>query len=209
MASGWVGQPEERALPRVRDGFYLRFGSGLGYMASRGTGPTGTASLSGLGSLSAVSIGGSVARGLVLAGTVRAASGSATFQGGPLSGATITASNGMSVPASQKAGIGLSEIGLLIDWYPKPTAGWHAAASVGLSAAMLTNLATDSTFSGVGIGGSLSGGYDWAIASDWSFGVEVVALGSSSASMKRDDNGDTGYRLRGFSLGLQGSILYF
>jgi hypothetical protein len=193
----------------VREGFYMRLVSGPAFVSMSGDGPNGHVSLSGLGSLATVTFGGSVARGVVLAGTLQASSLSAAkFKGGPFDGANVTF-NGQTVPASSKAMAGVSGLGLLVDWYPNPSGGWHAGLSGGLGFASVVNQADDSTMFGASAAGSVFGGYDWAIGRQWSMGLALAASGSTPATMKDKDGTNAGYRLQSLSLGLGASILYF
>jgi hypothetical protein len=193
----------------TRGGFYLRIGSGLGGVNVTGTGPNGSASISGLGSNSLLAIGGSIARGLVLAGTVQASTVSGTFKGGPFPDASVT-SNGKSQTASSNADATAAQLGVLVDWYPDPLDGWHVGLSAGLGLTSVKNHVNDSTLSGAGAAGSLFGGYDWAIGPGWSFGVALVASGTLSASLKdTSDQPITGYRMKAYSVGISGSFLCF
>ena len=193
----------------IRGGFYLRFASGFGGVNVAGTGPKGDASLSGLGSTSLMAIGGNVVRGLVLAGTIQASTVSSTFNGGPFVGENVT-SNGKSLAASSKAGATTSLLGILVDWYPDPSDGWHVGLSAGLGATSVKNHADDSTMTGTSAAGSLFGGYDWAIGPSWSLGLALVASGVTSATLKASsDQSDTGYRLNSRSVGISASFLYF
>jgi hypothetical protein len=197
------------ALPRERNGFYLRLTSGPGFLSLRGNGPAATASMASSGSMGGFTIGGSIARGLVLAGTVSGATAQGTFKGGPFRNATI-AVDGSNISASHKAEASFGEIGLLIDWYPNPAAGWHAGLSGGLGAVVIKNDADDSSLVGVSPAGSIFGGYDWAIARSWSLGLSLTVSGASAASMKQaSGGGDAGYQLTPVSASVQASLLYF
>jgi hypothetical protein len=195
--------------PWKRDGFYLRVMSGMGAMFVSGDGPRGRVWTSGGGNSSAIAIGGSVAPGLVLAGTVQSSSITNTLHRGPFAGATVTTSDGRSMGASAKAIAGFSQLGLLVDWYPDPSRGWRAGLSGGLGLAGLVNQADDSTMFGTSLAGSVFGGYDWAIGPSWSMGLALIASGNTSAKLMNSDGDSTGYRLQSFSVGLAGSILYF
>ena len=159
--------------------------------------------------MSVIAIGGSIGRGVVLAGTLQTMSESATFKHGPFEGKNIVPSD-RSVSASSKADATFSQIGLLLDWYPNPAAGWHVGASGGVGTIDIVNRADESTLYGFGFTGTVFGGYDWRIAKEWSFGLSMVASAITSSTIKySDDSADTGYRLHGLSLGVSGSILYF
>lgn len=192
-----------------RGGFYFRLSTGIGYASLAGDGPDGSASLSGLGNRFSLTFGGDVAPGLVLAGTLQGSSLTSDFDGGPLTGAMLATDDG-SVEASAKADAASAQLGVLVDWYPRPAGGWHAGVSAGLGVATVVTRADDEIMLGTSVAGSLFGGYDWSIARSWSVGVALVASGASSASMK-DESGerDLGYDLRSVFFGVEGSLLYF
>jgi hypothetical protein len=193
----------------MRDGFYLRATSGPAVLSLAGEGPTRSASMLALGSAGSFSIGGSIARGLVLAGTAQTATVQTTFKGGPFRSATI-AVDGSNIAASHQALATFTELGVLLDWYPNPAAGWHAGLSGGLGAIVIVNRADDSTLIGLSPAGTVFGGYDWAIGRDWSLGLSLVASGAGAASMKHGSGGsDAGYQLTPLSVSVQASILYF
>jgi hypothetical protein len=177
-------------------------------MGVRGTGPFGKTSTTGGGETFTIAIGGSIAPGWVLAGTIHASTITNTLDGGPFARATVT-SAGETTNASAKVAATFSHLGLLVDWYPNPSRGWHVGASGGLGIAGLINQADDSTMAGVSAAGSVFGGYDWSIGPHWSVGVGLVASGNTSTKMLDSDADDTGYRLKSFSIGITGSILYF
>jgi len=194
---------------RARDGFYLRMSSGPGFLSLGGHGPAGNASLASPGSMGNLAIGGSIARGLVLAGMVSGASIQAPFSGGPFRDAKLTV-DGSELSASHKAAASFAELGLLVDWYPNPAAGWHAGLSAGLGAIVITNYADDSSLVGVSPAGTLFGGYDWAIARNWSIGLSLSIAGATAETMKHSSGGgDAGYRLTPFAVSAQASLLYF
>ncbi|HEY5282093.1 MAG TPA: DUF3575 domain-containing protein [Polyangia bacterium] len=147
--------------------------------------------------------------GLVLAGTIQASSITATFKGGPFVGENVT-SNGASLAASSKADASSVLLGLLVDWYPNLSDGWHVGLSGGVGATSIQNHADDSTMTGRSTAGSLFGGYDWAIGPEWSIGLALVGGGTLSANVKSSsDQPEAGYRLKSYFLGISGSFLYF
>jgi hypothetical protein len=193
----------------VRDGFYLRVVSGLSAVKLSGNGPSGSASISGLGSTSLIAIGGHLGHGLVLAGTVQSTDVSGTFKGGPYADATF-ASNGKEVKVSQKAAGGFGSIGAFLDWYPMQAEGLHVGAGVGMGLISVVNQADDNTLSGGSTSGTLLVGYDWPISPTWAFGLALVASGSTSKSLKdQQSKNDSGYKLGASSIGLSVSFLYF
>jgi hypothetical protein len=207
-----IEQPKLR-LPRVHEGFYLRFTSGPSFLTLRGHGPSGaSASITDAGPSGSIAIGGAILPGLVLAGTVSGTAFNAEFEGGPFADATVTA-NGKTRSASHNAEGGFGMIGVLVDWYPKPTGHWHAGFSTGLGGIGLTNSADDSELGGVNFAGSVFGGYDWALGRNWALGLQLTASGATSTKLQQDfdshDSHDSGYRLTPFSIGVQASLLYF
>jgi len=198
---------------RVHQGFYLRFSSGPSFLTLRGHGPSGaSASLTDSGSTGGIAIGGAVAPGLVLAGTLQGTGFRTEFKGGPFADATVTA-NGKTRSASHNADGAFGMVGLLVDWYPQPTGNWHAGFSTGLGAIGVTNSADDSNLGGVNFAGSVFGGYDWALGHDWALGLQLTASGATTTKMQQDldshDRHDSGYRLTPLAIGLQASLLYF
>jgi hypothetical protein len=204
--------PERRDVCAVdqtgRSGFYLRFIEGTGYAKFHGTGPRGSVSASGLGNHSTIAIGGGVARGLAVAGTIQSTEIEATLEGGPFSKATLT-TNGATAVASPKAKLAQAQIGALVDWYPGLQSGFHGGLSAGLGAISLTNNADDSKLTGAAVSGSLFVGYDTAISRSWALGLTAVASGITSSSLKDKDGDESGYKLNAFSIQLGASLLFF
>lgn len=193
----------------MHEGFYLRFTSGPSFVSLNGHGPSGSASLTDSGASGSIAIGGAIAPGLVLAGTIQGTMFNAEFKGGPFADATVSA-NGRSRTASNRASGGFGMVGVLVDWYPQPKAGWHTGISTGVGVIDLMNSADDSNFAGANLAGSVFGGYDWALGRSWSLGLSLVASGATRTKIVTDPNAhDTGYRLTPVSVGLQASLLYF
>jgi hypothetical protein len=192
------------------DGFYLRFSSGFGYQSVSGDGPFGSASVSGIESIGGLAIGGTIAKGVALAGTIWAATTTATFNGGPFSGATIAPSGrGPTAAASGDATASLAELALLVDWYPDPAGGWHAGGSAGVGATGVTTQADGSRMGSLVAAGSVFGGYDFWVGRSWSLGLALILAGASSATLNDTNGNSTGYRMMPLSIGLQTSILYY
>ena len=196
---------------RTRQGFYMRILDGVGFMSAAGTGPNGNSSVSGLGSSSVIGLGGSIRPGLVLGGALLASDVTAKFKGGPFGDATVTTQDKTKTfPATSKATVGTAGIGLLLDWYPAVTTGWHTGLTVGVGFTSLQNLADESAMVGTSAMGGLFGGYDWSLGKNWSLGLNLLVLGTTSANMKDSkDASSTGYSLHSFSAGLGASVLYF
>jgi hypothetical protein len=62
---------------------------------------------------------------------------------------------------------------------------------------------------GVALGGSLFGGYQTWLGRNWSFGALAVLFGVTSAKLTDSDDHDSGYRMRGVSLGVESVLLYY
>ena len=199
---------------KLHEGFYLRLTSGPSFMTLNGRGPYGTSSLTNGGYGGMLSIGGAVAPGFVLAGTIQGSVFNAKFKGGPFENGTVSA-RGKSYDASDRATGGFGMLGVLVDWYPEPSGGWHVGGSTGVGALVLTNSADERDFGGVNFAGSVFGGYDWALGRKWSLGLQLVVSGATRTTLMEEDHDDThdthdtGYRLTPFSVGVQASVLYF
>jgi hypothetical protein len=199
-----------------RTGFYFRFGMGPSLLSFRGDGPNGTAKATGLGSEVTLALGGSLARGVVLAGVIHGVDTTARFRGGPFEGSKIVtesedaSGDTSTVNANRRATFGLSTIGVLFDAYPSPEGGWHGGGSVGIAMNNVQNLADNSTYYSSGIGGMLFLGYDWQLVRDWVLGVSLVGTLTNKGSYKdQDDQRKTHYEMSGYAVGLETSLVYF
>jgi hypothetical protein len=198
--------------PPRHDGFYLRFSSGGGYVSVAGDGPLGSASISGFGSSSLVAIGGTIAPGLALAGTIASTTTTDTFHGGPFNDAnqaSLVTSVRRPTSPSFDALAAVTEIGLLADWFPDPARGWHLGALVALGAVGVVNQADGSSWGGFNASGSVFGGHDWWIGRSWSLGLMLSVAGGSRASLSDSSGNDTGYKLAPLSIALESSLLYY
>jgi hypothetical protein len=192
-----------------RTGFYFRFSTGTSLLRLKGTGPSGSASITGLASGTTVAIGGAIARGLVLSGSIHGLTTSGTFKGGPFRNAELTVNN-ETLNASTRATAAFAEIAALLDFYPSVENGWHVGVGVGLASTSINNSADNSAYYATGIGALLLGGYDWHLGKDWCLGINVTASGSTKADFKETENqSSTNYSLRTFSLGVQSALVYF
>lgn len=201
-----------RAAGRSHRGLYLRLGTGPSFVTLRGHGPTGgSASITDAGAGGFIALGGAVAPGLVLAGTIQGTGFNAKFKGGPFENATSVDANGETHAVSRRAEGGFGMIGVLVDWYPEPKGGWHTGLATGLGAIALTNAADNRDVAGLNFGGSVFGGYDWALGHNWALGLQLTASGATTTKLKEDTDAraDTGYRLTPVSIGVQASLLYF
>jgi hypothetical protein len=193
----------------AREGFYLRLAYGPGIATFRGQGPNGAASISGLSSSTTIAIGGSLTRGLVLAGTLQSTQTTARFNGGPFAAASIT-NDGSTLSATNRASASLSEIGAIVDWYPMPRYGLHSGLMAGLAMVSVTNLADNSSLRGAKLAASVFIGYDWSISRYWAMGLELLGSGGPKASLRAGRSRvDSGYELAPMALGIAATIVYF
>lgn len=172
------------------DGLYLRISGGIGYAAFSGSGPTGDASIHHFNVLggSLLAIGGTPGEGLVVAGAFRGVTTRGRFHGGPQPEHDATANNG--------------QLGVLVDWFPKPTQGWHVGGLLAVGVVTITDADVRDS-KGAGFGASLFGGYDFWIGAQWSLGLQAVFSATSSATMTDDNNDKTGYKFSALSAGLE------
>ncbi|HMJ15129.1 MAG TPA: hypothetical protein VK524_27130 [Polyangiaceae bacterium] len=153
------------------DGFFLRIGLGVGGMAMERstegrlygqTQPGQDSSVSGPAGMFELSIGGTPAAGLVVAGTIL--------------------SHSMADPTLEFDGGGEAElggpllfamIGATVDWYPNPQKGFHFGGTLGpaFAVAETPEGAVFDNIGGAGIGLSALVGYDWWVSDEWSLGV--------------------------------------
>ncbi len=194
----------------VHEGFYLRASSGYGYATLWGKGPLGSASVSSLGKSFGLAIGGAVAPGVVVAGTLRSTVATAAFQGGPFEHADLVSDDGKRLTtASSEAEAALVELGVLLDWYPNQRGGWHLGGSLGPGATAIVPRASGSAMAGLVWTGSVFGGYDFWMGNTWSAGIMAVASAANRTMLRDNDRHDTGYQLQPLAFGLEASFLLY
>jgi len=186
----------------------LRLSLGPAYLTSTGDGPAGRTSLNGGGFGLAVAIGGAVARGLALAGYFRIDGAGGTWNGYANASSGITGPAAVSATSISGTGI-LGQFGILADFYPVATSGWHAGGSLAVSLWTIGPSDSTQSITGTSTGGSLFGGYDWRIGGKWSLGMMAV-LGTMGRSSLQDNNqNDTGYSMTPLFFAFEGSVLFF
>ncbi len=191
------------------DGFYLRVVTGTALLWMRGVNPTGTSSRMFTGAAeSTIAIGGAVAKGWVLAGTLHAIEGVGELSNGPFEDTQVTV-GGQSITLSERAYAGSSLLGAMVDWYPNPRGGWHVGLAAGLGATNLMLSADDTTLFSTGLGGMVAGGYDWRLGRDFWLGLSLQASGVMRGTMKDEDGRDTRWRMKSFGIGIGSSLVYF
>ncbi len=74
--------------------------------------------------------------------------------------------------------LGAVVVGPFLDWYPNPTSGFHLGGMFGVAA---LGLQGDDNEMSVGVGATLSAGYDFWVANQWSIGPELrlMKMGSN------------------------------
>jgi hypothetical protein len=156
---------------RRHDGFYLRIGLGIGALslnrstkntsASTDVAYSGDSTIRGPAGVGEISIGGTVANGLVLCGSVL---------NHEHTGATLERDEGADVDLNTSLSFGL--VGMGIHYFPDERGGWHFGGTLGLAYALADVSASRfERLGGVGIGASLAGGHDWWISDQWALGV--------------------------------------
>jgi len=173
------------------DGFYFRFSTGFGYARFSGTGPNGNVSIYDAATLGTIALGGTIAPGLVLAGSLGAVS--------------ITETTLRGAPGSPGVDASQVHIAALLDWFPKPSDGWHVGATLGFGGASMKGANADGT--GATVVAGLFGGYDWWIGPQWSLGSALWVSGTPSAALKNSHGDNTGYNLGSGSIMFMGSLL--
>jgi len=78
-----------------------------------------------------------------------------------------------------------SVLGVLLDYYPDPTGGWHVAMTLGIGDADIQIRENESSDAGIGV--LVGGGYDFWVGEQWSLGA-AARLGYISGAS--DDFGD-------------------
>jgi hypothetical protein len=141
-----------------RKGFYLRGAVGLGLRSDGVSGNDLSASILGFGLALDVACGYAVLPGFVVGGSLYLDfAGRATLS---------SAGQSSDLPAN------LTSIGPFVDWYVnRENNGWHVQGALTLSILSLGSNPVLTNRSATGIGLVIGGGYEWAIAGDWSVGV--------------------------------------
>jgi hypothetical protein len=190
------------------DGFYFRFGLGLGYLIGKSSPddvPAGATAIDtnvkGLGIPTELAFGGTIAPGLVLGG------GSyGVFVPSPKAKADVSGAQEVDAGA-----ITLSGIGPFVDYYFDPKGGAHAEAALLLAYAQIAekeqNGVTTPKASGPGFGFMIGGGYDFWIGEQWSLGVLArIAYYNTKATV--DTSGDPKLKFSAFVPGIMAALTY-
>jgi hypothetical protein len=187
---------------RVHDGFYLRMalgGSGMAFREGADTFRAYDASVRGGGWASELSIGGTPARGLVLAGS---------FFSHSFPAPTITVTEGGTRYASNQLTLGIA--GLTLDWYPNPRGGFHVGGTLGFAGKGAYE-SDGKRIEGTARGGgawALAMGYDAWIAREWSFGLLARYTGVAVWGTETVDGSERLVNERGGTFALMATVLY-
>jgi hypothetical protein len=154
---------------------------------------SGDASVTGWGTSGLLAIGGTAVEGLVVAGALRASQTRDAFHGSHYQGDRASMSGGA--------------LGVLVDWFPNPTQGFHVGGLAGLGVVTLTDSSTVDS-NGAAFAGSVFGGYDWWIGPQWSLGLMIAAMGTTSAELRDQDQRSTGYSFNALSVGLEYALTH-
>jgi hypothetical protein len=159
------------------DGFYLRLSIGTASLDVRRqtdrTGATGSVAFSGDGSrilgpsiFTELSVGGTPARGLVLA---------ATLLGNGLPATELKVASGSRIDLGTP--LVFVMLGPTIDVFPDPNRGFHVGGGIGLATSTAgVDDPIFSTIGGLGVGMTLSIGYDFWTGDDWSVGFAARGI---------------------------------
>lgn len=186
VAAGWTlcaaaasAQHYGAAGAYRHDSFYLRMSLGVNAAtlnrsveadASGVLGYEGDSEISGGALSSELSIGGTVARGLVLAGSL--------YWGGVFD-ATIERDDGSE--GELEGSLHFSMIGITLDYYIDETGGFHLGGTLGpaLAWARLPDGSRFDFIGGRGGGIAFNIGYDWWVGQEWSLGILGRILGAA------------------------------
>jgi hypothetical protein len=163
------------------DGFYLRMGIGLAYGLIKGSGTLvlapgdpgsdTTLTYKGWGPAFELLIGKAVGRGFVAgAGVV----GQRIWEPKVTKEFTLRVRSDATYDHLGEGSINVGLVGPFLDWFPREDGGLHFGAMVG---AALLGIAQGHT----GVAGSLWGGYDFWISSQWSLGIVACIAALQSA----------------------------
>jgi hypothetical protein len=142
---------------RRHDGWYVRFGFNAGYAWDRAEFEATSTTSKGAGGFIDYAFGGNLSDHVVLAFAHH------TF--GVFSPATAVEDTELETDHTAFYQV----LGMLLDYYPDPTGGWHVTLTLGIGDADIQNRDNESTGTGVGL--ALGGGHDFWIGEQWSLGL--------------------------------------
>jgi hypothetical protein len=126
-----------------------------------------------------VSLGGTVARGVVVGGALRYALG------------FPTSVSGVNAGPGNVALLALALQGM-VDWFPNPEGGWHVGAALGFGNERLEISGFDD--SRVDLAASAFGGHDWRLSGKWSLGLMLDGTLYSAVDLHDQYGSDTSLR---------------
>jgi hypothetical protein len=197
--------PAPDPTARRHDGFYLRLGLGIAHVrgSAEPAGPAGPpfvddVDFRGTGVASELSLGGTVAEGLVIGGGFFLTAvdhvtwrGSSVRRWDPAGGNAFEGGNGS-----------FGMLGLLADWYPQDRGGFHVQGALGFGALTFEPDQSDwvdvpdEEWTGGGGGLMLGAGYEFWVAKQWSLGGVVRAV-MMSGKLENDED-DTEVNVQAF-----------
>jgi hypothetical protein len=150
---------------RTHDGFFARSAPGLAFLWAHVDGATGVARRSGvrgIGQSGELALGGTLARGLVLGGSLWTVRIDPVF----VEGGRRVSSDDDSVKWTAL------RVGPFVDFYPDPTRGFHATATLAAVVQFESDTKGDA-IEPLAYGASLAtgAGYEWFVSSDVSLGL--------------------------------------
>jgi hypothetical protein len=193
-------EPTHARCPAMEHcGLYDAIVFSLGEAGAVGAGPSGSASIWGLSEAITVAVGGTPRPGLAVGGFARVLHDAGTFHGGPIVTASVATVPGgpSSAPftVTGNASATQFEIGPFVDWFPKPTGGWHLGAGAHVAGMSVYDDAGESQSSKPGLGGVLFGGWQNWVGPRISLGFEAIVTGTAQAGLDDKSGNSTGYRL--------------
>jgi hypothetical protein len=115
--------------------------------------------------------------------------------------------SGVPIQSARGAAITFVKATALIDWFPRPSRGFHLGGGLGVSAENFDTSVVHMARADLAL--NALAGYDWRATERWSFGLLLEADYYTPATLHFQDGGDSGYRLGGGTIRVAGSALLF
>lgn len=161
--------PDTDPGDRRHDGFFARSETGLSLLWADVSGAASRTGIRAIGQSATLSFGGTPARGLVLGGSLWTARLDPVFVE---SGRTVT-------PDDDSVKLTMLRVGPFVDYYPDPTAGFHAQGAAQLAVQIESDVKGNPIEpTALGAAASMGAGYEWFLSGEFSLGfVARAALG--------------------------------
>jgi hypothetical protein len=188
---------EKNPAPGIHthDGFYFRIALGFGGLVASGAvrdnaRDANEGSVTSLGALGELALGGTVGSGLVIGGgTWNAVPINPTMKYRTLASGETPASPEVEVSEPKVSAHGL--LGPFIDWYVQPEKGLHIQAAIGLANGGYEEPGDNhDTITLWGFGGMLGVGYEWWVGEQWSMGLLARATSGSISGVDPTDKNE-------------------